>query len=896
MNVSELREKYLEFFVSKEHLRVPSASLVPIDVTGRLDESLLFNGAGMIQFKPYFRGTAIPENRRVTNAQKCVRTGDIEEVGDDTHLTFFEMLGNFSFGDYFKSQVIAYSWEFLTSSDWLNLDPNRLAFSIFETDDEALEEWSRWLIPAGVNPENRIFRLDEESNYWPASSFSKGPPGPCGPNSEMFYWISKEPAPSGPYTREQFLADDKAGKWVEIWNDVFITYDWQGRPKNPARLAEGYIKEGMPELPFRSIDTGMGLERTSVALGGFKSVYDTDVFQPIFERIRTLSPKRNTIAERVIADHVRTAGFCIAEAIFPSNNGRGYVLRRLIRRAVLKGSRLLGLDKPFLAGVAEGVLESMGGHYHELRERKETIFETLLSEEVQFRKTLQSGSALLDQELKSIACGDTLSGVTAFRLYDTFGFPLEVTQEIANESGIGIDLDGYEEAMHEAQERSRSSQDREAVYGGVVASQELALEDAPMVTTFTGYDHAEGIARIVRIKPTAEGAKISLDSTPFYAESGGQVGDTGELDSDGLALPISGTSKANGLFWHDSKYQGDATQLLGRPVHARIDTARRARIRRNHTVTHLLHAALRKVLGTHVAQAGSYVGPESLRFDFSHRKAMTPEEVGEVERIVNDQVLANTAVVTYVDIPIAEARAKGAMALFGEKYGEFVRLVEIGDFSRELCGGTHVRSTGEIGLFKILNENSAASGIRRIEAVTGEGAYDFVLDAVGRLKSLGHLLKASDRELEPAVERLQEQLREERRRREKAEIAALRGDSVSTGNLYEDVNGVKLWVKDFGAVDSKLAAAELDNAIAQNPDLVGLVAAVVDGKVSLFAKAGPGAVSKGAHAGNLVGAVAKMVGGGGGGRPDFASAGGKNPEKLVDALANVKASLEGMIT
>jgi len=896
MNVSELREKYLDFFVSRDHLRVPSASLVPIDATGRLDESLLFTGAGMVQFKPYFRGAATPEHKRLTNAQKCIRTGDIEEVGDDTHLTFFEMMGNFSFGDYFKAQAIAYSWEFLTSSQWLALDPKRLAFSIYETDEEALEEWSRWLIPAGIDPEQRVFRLDEESNYWPAGSYSNGPPGPCGPNSEMFYWTSKEPPPSGPYTREQFLADNETGDWVEFWNDVFISYEWQGRPKNPSRPGEGYVKEGMPELPFRSIDTGMGLERTAIVLGAFKSVYDTDVFQPILDRIRSLAKNPDQAAERVVADHLRTASFCIAEAIFPSNNGRGYVLRRLIRRAVLKGSRLLGIHKPFLTEVASAVLDSMGGHYGELIERKETIFDTLESEEVQFRKTLQSGSALLSQELETLQSGDTISGSTAFRLYDTFGFPLEVTQEIAGESGIGVDLDGYEEEMKDAQERSKSGQERETVYGKVVAGQEISLEDAPTVTKFTGYDHSDGFGRIVRIKPTQDGARLALDSTPFYGESGGQVGDTGLLDSDGSAIEILGTNKAGGLFWHDSRYSGDPADLLGKPVHARIDKARRARVKRNHTATHLLHAALRQVLGTHVAQAGSYVGPESLRFDFSHRKAMSPEEVGEVERIVNDRVLDNIPVVTYVDIPIAEARAKGAMALFGEKYGNLVRLVEIGDFSRELCGGTHVRSTGEIGLFKILNENSAASGIRRIEAVTGEGAYDYVLETTGRVKQLSHLLKASEKELEPAIERLMEQLKDEKRRREKAEIAALRGESSSQPDAYSDVSGVRLWVKNFGPVDSKLAAAELDNAIAANPDLVGVVAAVADGKVSLFAKAGPIAVSKGAHAGNLVGSLAKMVGGGGGGRPDFASAGGRNPDRLPDALANVKLLLEPMIT
>jgi alanyl-tRNA synthetase len=892
MLARDLRRKYLEFFESKGHVRHPSGSLVPYDVTGRLDESLLFNGAGMIQFKPYFRGIAQPEHRRLTSTQKCVRTGDIESVGDDTHLTFFEMLGNFSFGDYFKAQAIAFSWEFLTDPKWLGLDPDRLAFTIFENDDEAYAEWSSWLIPAGIDPETRIFRLDEETNYWPASAFSKGPPGPCGPNSEMFYWTPQdEPPPKAPYGRDEYIRDDAAGKWVEIWNDVFITYDWQGALRNPARPADGYIKQGMPELPFRSIDTGMGLERTAMVLGHKQSVFEIDLFEPILARIRGLCggaiPDR--LAERVVADHLRTASFCIAEGVLPGNTGRGYVLRRLIRRAVLKGQRGLGFDRPFFHEVFDGVVEAMGDAYPELEERRETIVETLRNEESQFRRTLHAGSALLEEELAGIGAGGVLSGSVAFRLYDTFGFPLEVTEEIMAEKGVAVDREGYETALIEAQERSRAGQERESVYGGVAASEELATDDAPATTQFLGYGATEGTGRVVRVRPGRSGhVLLALDRTPFYAESGGQIGDTGVLNGNGRRLPVLDTTKNSGTFWHEVESSEAPSALLGSEVEAMVDRDRRERIIRNHTATHLLHAALRSVLGTHVTQAGSYVGPDGLRFDFTHSKAMSPEEIARVERMVNEQALADTPVTTHVDIPIAEARARGAMALFGEKYGDRVRMVEIGGFSRELCGGTHVGSTGAIGLFKITSESSAASGVRRIEAITGEGAYEWVLEETARLREAAALLKASPRELVPAVQRTLDQLKEERRKREKAESQAVRGggkgEETGNGAAYLEVGDLLFWVRDFGDIDSKVVAAELDNATANKPNLVGLVAVSSEGKVQLLAKAGPEAVKRGAHAGNLVREVAKLVGGGGGGRPDFATAGGKDVEKVGEAL------------
>jgi alanyl-tRNA synthetase len=888
MTVRELREKYLRFFESKGHSRFLSGSLIPYDVTGRLDESLLFNGAGMIQFKPYFRGVAEPQNRRLTTCQKCVRTGDIDEVGDTSHLTFFEMLGNFSFGDYFRTEAIAFSWEFLTSHEWLGLNPKRLAFTIFATDDEAYAEWARHISAAGMDPATRIFRLGEETNYWPAGAFSNGPPGPCGPNSEMFYWTSSDAPPEGSYSRDDYLRDEAEGKWLEIWNDVFIQYEWQGEPNADGK---GHRKTGMPELPFRSIDTGMGLDRTAAVLGGRASVYDTDVFQPILQRIVDLSasgirysdlPPAEQVAARIIADHMRTASFCIADGILPSNTGRGYVLRRLIRRAVLKGQRALGIADAFLYKVYVGVVESMGDAYPELLERRAVIVETLRNEEELFRRTLLGGEGILREALET--SDRVLSGAVAFRLYDTFGFPLEVTKELAAEAGFEVDLDGYESALKEAQERSRGAQEREAVYGGVEGNPFSDLNP----TVFLGYDVLESDCEVVR----ADGNLLVLNQTPFYADSGGQTADTGALIVGGSRLPVEAVTKQGGVFVHRLATRPDLTP--GDVVKAVVSPERRAQIKRNHTATHLLHAALRQVLGTHVSQAGSYVGPDRLRFDFTHGKAMTETEKSDVERIVNEQALANTPVVTYVDLPIDEAKAKGAMALFGEKYGDKVRMVEIGEFSRELCGGTHVRTSAEVGLFKIIGEASAASGVRRIEAVTGEGAYAWMLEEHAKLHEVAEVLKATPSTVVEAAQRTLEQLRDERRKREKAEIAGLRG-GAEAGATVTELGPVALWTRNFGEVDPKLAAQELDSAVAQRPNLVAVSAVLSDGKVQFACKCGPAAVAAGAHAGNLLREVAKVAGGGGGGRPDFATAGGRDPSKADLALEAAHSALQSMV-
>jgi alanyl-tRNA synthetase len=908
MTARELRQKYLQFFESKGHSIFPSGSLVPTDVTGRLDESLLFNGAGMVQFKPYFRGIAEPPNKRLTTAQKCVRTGDIETVGDLTHLTFFEMMGNFSFGDYFKKEAVNLSWEFLTSPQWLGLDPKRLSFTVFEEDDEAFMAWSEKLQSVGINPETRVFRLDEETNYWPAGAFSAGPPGPCGPNSEMFYWTSEEiPVPSteSGYGREDWIRDDAAQNWLEIWNDVFIQFEWQGHLRNPEKPGEGYIKDGMPLLPFQSVDTGMGLERTITVLTGKKSLYDTDLFEPILRHIGELraipfeagmlSNDDDPVgrATRIIADHIRTACFCIADGILPGNTGRGYVLRRLIRRAVLKGQRVLGFTEPFFHKVYEGVAEAVGDHYAELVERRDVIKETLFNEETQFRRTVSAGSEMLQEELAKLNRAGTnatkvMNGALAFHLYDTFGFPLEVTKELCEEAGVEVDEDGYERALKEAQDRSRGAHGMDTVYGGVEIT--IQFQEGPTQTQFDGYATTEEHAHIVGAIPVEDKlVAIALDRTPFYAESGGQVADTGRLQGEDFVLKVIDVSKQDGVWVH--LCEGDVSgELFGKPVRAEVDPVRRARIIRNHTATHLLHAALRQVLGKHVTQAGSLVSPEHLRFDFTHGKAMTPDEISQVEQIVNEEILRGIPVNIHTDVPIAEAKSLGAMALFGEKYGEFVRVVEVPGFSTELCGGIHVQNTGQIGLFRILGESSAASGVRRIEAITGAGAYEYVVDQTDTLKRASALIKSSPNQLVHGVEKLLEELREERRKVEKLQARLVGGSAESTAQT-QTVGAYQLWTSKFEDVDQKIAAQAVDQVVANNPGTVAVAAVVADGKVTFIAKCGPDAVANGAHAGNIVREVAKIAGGGGGGRPDFATAGGKDASKADAALAAVAALL-----
>jgi alanyl-tRNA synthetase len=897
MTVAELRDKYLRFFESKEHLRFPSGSLVPYDVTGKLDESLLFNGAGMIQFKPYFYGSAQPEHPRLTTAQKCVRTGDIEEVGDLSHLTFFEMMGNFSFGDYFIPQAIAFSWEFITGAEWLGLDPSRVAFTVYETDDVAYDEWSKWLLGAGLNPTDHIFRLGEETNFWPAGAYSKGPPGPCGPNTEMFYWVDPSEKRPSPYTREDFLRDDAESKWLEFWNDVFIQYDWRGHHRTPGKPADGYIKDEIASLPFQSVDTGMGLERTATVLGGYKSIYDTDAFQPILAAISGLaavaygSDETKDRAMRIVADHLRTSCFCLADGVLPGNSGRGYVLRRLIRRAVLKGFRTLGLEKPFMSTLVTPIVATLGGFWTELAERQETLEEILGNEEALFRRTLERGVDLLAEQLAKLGKGKELPGAEAFDLYETFGFPLEVTKEICAEQGVAVDIDGYEVALAEAQKRSRAGQERQTVYGGTEGDPFLKLP----ATRFLGYDRLSSAATVLDSREVDGRLEVAFDQTPFYAASGGQISDVGSVAFGTVSAEVVGVAKRGGVFVHTLKPHGSLEELHkaveAGTVTATVTESQRRQTVRNHTATHLLHAALRGRLGTHVTQAGSYVGPDRLRFDFTHGKAISREELAEIERTVNLEILNNTAVHTYVDLPIEEAKSMGAMALFGEKYGNKVRMVEVGDFSRELCGGTHVRAIGEIGLFKIVSESSAASGVRRIEAITGEAAYGLTVEEEGRLREAASLLKSTPKDLVHAIEKALEAQRELKQKLEKARS----GGAATSEATVTDLGAVELATEILREGEQADATRLADQLSEGQPRRVVVVALVGNEKVLFVAKAGADAQKSGAHAGNLVKALAKITGGGGGGGPAFATAGGQQVGLVDDAIAAAAQLVKEML-
>lgn len=922
MDARQLRTKYIQFFESKGHLRHDSSPLIPIDVTGKLDETLLFTGAGMVQFKPYFRGSADPPHTRLVTSQKCVRAVDIEEVGNPSHLTFFEMLGNFSFGDYFKEGAIQYAWEFLTSAEWLRLDPKKICVTVFHEDDDAYGIWEKFWVGAGFDASKKIHRLGEERNYWPAGAFSSGPPGPCGPCSEIFFQVADDHEMVGEY-----LADEAAGRWLEIWNLVFMQFEWQGELSDPLRPQLGYKKGGMERLPRSGVDTGMGLERTASVLGGFTQCYDTDVFSPIVHQIVNRvrggaaplqaysfgSSESLDRSVRIIADHIRTASFCIADGIRPENSGRGYVLRRLIRRAMLKGSRNLQIKGSFLPDIFEGVVTALADPYIELSEHAEQIKTVLAAEERLFDETMSDGFARLNSTLVARSdhiVGSTLSGDYAFHLYDTYGFPLEVTQEIAAESGLRVDMDEYERAMKEAQARSRSARGSGGVFGG--DDEPIVLVTSRRATTqtqFVGYDKTRAVSHIVQISPrfgsdglSTNHLQVCLDTTPFYPESGGQVGDTGVIKCASFVLTVENTWKELGLIWHDCTLvesspqipleglsPGDARSLLESgvlfaEVEALVNEDLRRDITRNHTATHLLHAALRNALGKHVTQAGSLVAPDRLRFDFTHGEPLTQEQIARVEREVNAQI-ATAKLVSIADgVPIQSARDRGAMMLFGEKYGERVRVVEIPDFSVELCGGCHVAAVSEIGLFKIISEASSASGIRRIEAVTGRGAYDFVQDRDSTLKLTASKLKSSVGEIPNAIERLQEQLKEIRRERDNLRSNAAQSFAVEP----IAVNGFNLYIQTVTTGGIETGKLTADRLIEKDPTGVAVVAVSDDESLVFFCKAGPSAVKGGVHAGNLARGVAEVTGGGGGGSPTFAQAGGKDRTKLEEALESAK--------
>ena len=861
---SELRRKYLEFFEAKGAKRLPSDSLVPNDPT------LLFTSAGMVQFKPYFLGLQTPPAARTTTAQKCLRTTDIEDVGDTSHCTFFEMMGNFSFGDYFKAEAIAYAWEFLFQV--LHLDIKNIRVSVFEDDDEAYELWRQ----AGM-PEAKIFRFGEDDNYWPAGAVTKGPNGPCGPCSEIFYDTQAHlpPTPDGVW-------DDK--RWLEIWNLVFMQFD---------RSDGGTLTP----LPRRNIDTGMGLERTAAVLAGLRGPFETDLFAPILRQLEQLSGLTYTsqdddpkdIAFRRVADHVRATAFCIADGVLPSNVGRGYVLRRLMRRAILAGRRTLGIEKPLLEQILPTVIEQRKDDYPELEARRETILRYAAIEEKQFRRTLESGTARLQSLLDSGA----VMGDDAFVLFTTYGFPVEMTAELASEAGLTVDMARYDELWQQHLLVSEGGKTREVFADSVVPA--LRERDVQK-TLFVGYSESKtrgeitAIVKNGQIADTAnegETVQIVLDQTPFYAEAGGQVGDTGQLHGENGAAEVSDTQKDSGYWFHTATVTAGELKV-GDTIDAEIDTGRRFSIQRNHTTTHLLHKALQQVLGSHVQQRGSLVAPERLRFDFSHDKALTGEEIRQVEGLVNEKILDDLAIRTF-EKPIAEAKEMGATMLFGEKYGDIVRVVEAGDYSLEFCGGTHLAHTSQAGLFKITSEGSSQAGVRRIEAVTGKRALMRTLDQERLLSDIAASLKTAASNAPASVEKLQAELKQKERELAALQKAAAGGQVEALIAAAKSDFGFPLVVQAVaGNADGDMLRTLADEALNKLKSGVIILGGADAGKVWLAVRVSKDLVTRGVHAGNLVKAAAPIIGGGGGGRPDAAQAGGKNPSRLAEALATAE--------
>ena len=864
-SLNDLREKYLAFFESKGHLRLPSFPLVPIR-----DKSLLLINSGMAPMKKYFTGEEVPPRTRVTTCQKCIRTPDLERVGHTArHGTFFEMLGNFSFGDYFKNEAIPWAWEFLTSPDWLNIPKELLWPSIYEKDEEAFVLWNQVI---GV-PKEQITRLGKADNFWEHGS------GPCGPCSEIYFDRGIKYGCGKPDCRPGCDCD----RYMEIWNNVFSQFNNDGNGN-------------YTELAQKNIDTGMGLERLACVMQGVDNMFEVDTNRRILEKVCEISGKTygqdpaNDVSIRVCTDHIKSAMFMICDGVIPSNEGRGYVLRRIIRRACRHG-KLLSVNRPFLAELCRVAMKENASAYPELDAKGDYILKVLSIEEERFDATIDAGLSILSTMIdKAKANGNSeLSGEDAFKLYDTFGFPIDLTREIVEESGLSLDHETFLSLMNEQRARARAA--RGSIGGW--ASGSASLLDGIAETEFVGYTETECTAKVLAIiandmlvEEISEGEfSLVLDRTVFYGEGGGQVGDTGTILGKGTALTVDDTKKTEGVYLHLCTLEKGAVKV-GDELTLSIDTARRDAIRRNHSACHLLQAALREVLGSHVEQAGSYVDAERCRFDFSHYSAMTPDEIAKVEEIVNRRILlAQTVETSLTDMETA--RASGAMALFGEKYGKVVRMVKMGDFSTELCGGTHVSSTGNIGLFRILSESSVAAGVRRIEAVTGLGVLKLLSEREALIRETARELKApSERDLVRRAAQLDGQIRELRRSLESAEarlasakLDSLIGSAVAVGSL-------RLLT---ARLDAKPDAARTlcDDIKARYPDMVAVFAAVSDGKLNFVAVCGADAVKAGAHAGNILKVISVIAGGKGGGRPDSAMSGGRDLDRIDEALAAV---------
>ena len=865
-STAEIRQAFLDFFHSKGHQVVASSSLVPHN-----DPTLLFTNAGMNQLKDVFLGLDKRNYSRATTSQRCVRAGgkhnDLENVGYTArHHTFFEMLGNFSFGDYFKHDAIQFAWELLTSEKWFALPKERLWVTVYESDDEAYEIWEK---EVGI-PRERIIRIGDNKGapYASDNFWQMGDTGPCGPCTEIFYdhgdhiWGGPPGSP-----------EEDGDRYIEIWNIVFMQFN---------RQADGT----MEPLPKPSVDTGMGLERIAAVLQHVNSNYDIDLFRTLIQAVAKVTGATDLSNKslRVIADHIRSCAFLIADGVMPSNENRGYVLRRIIRRAVRHGN-MLGAKETFFYKLVGPLIDVMGSAGEDLKRQQAQVEQVLKTEEEQFARTLERGLALLDEELAKLS-GDTLDGETAFRLYDTYGFPVDLTADVCRERNIKVDEAGFEAAMEEQRRRAREASGFGADYNAMIR--------VDSASEFKGYDHLELNGKVTALFVDGKAvdainagqeAVVVLDQTPFYAESGGQVGDKGELKGANFSFAVEDTQKYGQAIGHIGKLAAGSLKV-GDAVQADVDEARRARIRLNHSATHLMHAALRQVLGTHVSQKGSLVNDKVLRFDFSHNEAMKPEEIRAVEDLVNAQIRRNLPIESNI-MDLEAAKAKGAMALFGEKYDERVRVLSMGDFSTELCGGTHASRTGDIGLFRIISESGTAAGVRRIEAVTGEGAITTVHADSDRLSEVAHLLKGDSNNLADKVRSVLERTRQLEKELQQLKEQAAAQESANLSSKAIDVNGVKLLVSELSGVEPKMLRTMVDDLKNQLGSTIIVLATVTEGKVSLIAGVSKDVTDR-VKAGELIGMVAQQVGGKGGGRPDMAQAGGTDAAALPAALASVK--------
>ncbi|EHV04088.1 alanine--tRNA ligase [Escherichia coli 08BKT055439] len=831
----------------------------------------MFTNAGMNQFKDVFLGLDKRNYSRATTSQRCVRAGgkhnDLENVGYTArHHTFFEMLGNFSFGDYFKHDAIQFAWELLTSEKWFALPKERLWVTVYESDDEAYEIWEK---EVGI-PRERIIRIGDNKGapYASDNFWQMGDTGPCGPCTEIFYdhgdhiWGGPPGSP-----------EEDGDRYIEIWNIVFMQFN---------RQADGT----MEPLPKPSVDTGMGLERIAAVLQHVNSNYDIDLFRTLIQAVAKVTGATDLSNKslRVIADHIRSCAFLIADGVMPSNENRGYVLRRIIRRAVRHGN-MLGAKETFFYKLVGPLIDVMGSAGEDLKRQQAQVEQVLKTEEEQFARTLERGLALLDEELAKLS-GDTLDGETAFRLYDTYGFPVDLTADVCRERNIKVDEAGFEAAMEEQRRRAREASGFGADYNAMIR--------VDSASEFKGYDHLELNGKVTALFVDGKAvdainagqeAVVVLDQTPFYAESGGQVGDKGELKGANFSFVVEDTQKYGQAIGHIGKLAAGSLKV-GDAVQADVDEARRARIRLNHSATHLMHAALRQVLGTHVSQKGSLVNDKVLRFDFSHNEAMKPEEIRAVEDLMNAQIRRNLPIETNI-MDLEAAKAKGAMALFGEKYDERVRVLSMGDFSTELCGGTHASRTGDIGLFRIISESGTAAGVRRIEAVTGEGAITTVHADSDRLSEVAHLLKGDSNNLADKVRSVLERTRQLEKELQQLKEQAAAQESANLSSKAIDVNGVKLLVSELSGVEPKMLRTMVDDLKNQLGSTIIVLATVAEGKVSLIAGVSKDVTDR-VKAGELIGMVAQQVGGKGGGRPDMAQAGGTDAAALPAALASVK--------